>query len=205
MRTVEAMEYLPSKDGHKRWGVSRGVVDSRARGWRLDRSDLLHRNNLRLVQGKASAWDDGRKARTRQLWADLVHASIYPSTSLGFINIPEGGLSALADEFRVAPSTMAANLRRWRLGDHPMVVAYYGAKRTRHPPLQLVQLPDITDLLVWAALARIPYLTSRVNAPSLGQVTDLLAYFAEHRATPGSPPETYDEAQRLLRRLGVRS
>ena len=75
----------------------------------------------------------------------------------------------------------------------------------RHPPLQLVQLPDITDLLVWAALARIPYLTSRVNAPSLGQVTDLLAYFAEHRATPGSPPETYDEAQRLLRRLGVRS
>ena len=70
---------------------------------------------------------------------------------------------------------MAANLKRWRLGDHPMVVAYYGAKRTRHPPLQLVQLPDITDLLVWAAQALIPYLTSRVNAPSLGQVTDLLA------------------------------
>ena len=205
MFTIFPMGYQSFSDGQEAWNEVLTRVNLMSQGWGMKRTDLLHKDLLRLIRDGASMWDRGRKKRTRQLWTDLVDAAMSQNTSLGFIDVPDGGLVSLAEQFGVAPSTMSANLNRWRLGDHPMVVTYYGAKRTRHPPLQLVQLPDITDLLVWAAQARIPYLTSRVNAPSLGQVTDLLAYFAEHRATPGSPPETYDEAQWLLRRLKVRS
>ena len=205
MFTIFPMGYQSFSDGQEAWNKVLTRVNLMSQSWRLKRTDLLHKDLLRLIRDGASMWEHGRKKRTRQLWAGLVRTATSQNTSLGFIDVPDGGLVSLAEQFGVAPSTMSANLNRWRLGDHPMVVTYYGAKRTRHPPLRLVQLPDVTDLMVWAAEARLPYLVAQRSAPSLPQIADLLGYFAEHRATPGSPPETYDEAQWLLRRLRVRN
>ena len=205
MFTIFPMGYQSFSDGQEAWNEVLTRVNLMSQGWGMKRTGLLHKDLLRLIRDGASMWDRGRKNRTRQLWTDLVDAAMSQNTSLGFIAVPDGGLVSLAEQFGVAPSTMSANLNRWRLGDHPMAVTYYGAKRTRHPPLQLVQLPDVTDLMMWTAAARVPCLVAKRSAPSLPQIADLLGYLAEHRATPGSAPETYDEAQWLLRRLRVRS
>ena len=91
-----------------------------------------------------------RGADLQKRWVRLVELAGSRPASLGFVQV-DGTLRTLAKQLRSDQATLARNLRAWERRDRPPVVveSIRGKK-----PTVLVQLPLLTDWLLWTADAR---------------------------------------------------
>ncbi|MEE2769395.1 MAG: hypothetical protein VX833_09300 [Actinomycetota bacterium] len=91
-----------------------------------------------------------RGADLQKRWLRLVELAGSRPAALGFVQV-DGTLRTLAKQLRADQATLARNLRAWERRDQPPVVveSIRGKK-----PTVLVQLPLLTDWLLWTADAR---------------------------------------------------
>ena len=138
-----------------------------------------------------------REASERQRWASIVDAATRGPGQVGFITVGAGGSRTLAQRLDVAPALLTRTLNRWQARTPPLVECFYGPKVTRHPPLEWVQVPLVTDLILWAAEVRVPTLRGRQ-----GPTVSLVASTVENLATLGSTGPSVD-SWRTLRELNA--
>ena len=118
----------------------------------------------------------------------------------GFVTVAEGGTRALAARLKVdSQSLLARNLKRWAGHDPPLVNCFYGPKTHRHPPLESVQVPLVTDLVLWAAEVRVPAAKGEVG-PNLSSVVDAVRRLAMLNSA-GTTLDSWKTLQDLIARL----
>ena len=133
-----------------------------------------------------------REASERQRWASIVDAATRVPGQVGFVAVGTGGSRTLAQRLDVPQALLTRTLNRWQARTPPLVECFYGPKVTRHPPLEWVQVPLVTDLILWAAEVRVPTLRGRE-----GPTVSLVASTVENLATLGSTGSSVDSWRTL--------
>jgi hypothetical protein len=133
-----------------------------------------------------------REASERQRWAKIVDAATSAPGLVGFITVGAGGSRTLAQRLDVPPALLTRTLNRWQARTPPLVECFYGPRVKRHPPLGWVQVPLVTDLILWAAEVRVPTLQGRH-----GPTVSLVASTVENLATLGSTGSSVDSWRTL--------
>ena len=96
-------------------------------------------------------------------------------------------------------SLLARDLKRWAGHDPPLVNCFYGTKTHRHPPLESVQVPLVTDLVLWAAEVRVPAAKGEAG-PNLSLVVDAVRRLAMLNSA-GTTLDSWKTLQDLIARL----
>ena len=97
-------------------------------------------------------------------------------------------------------SLLARNLKRWAGHDPPLVNCFYGPKTHRHAPLEWVQIPLVTDLVLWAAEERVPAAKGEVG-PNLPLVVKAVRRLAMLNSA-GTTLDSWKTLDGLIARLG---
>lgn len=84
--------------------------------------------------------------RTRQLWRDVVQLAAERRRSLGYIDVPAGGIPALAETLGCHGRTFGRNLLAWEA--HGLLRLTRGTKRTRHAPVVGIEIPLLNQALM---------------------------------------------------------
>ena len=168
--------------------------------------DLLPTEILRAIADGLSAMPDVarptvmRERSERERWAALVRAATVGPRQAGFVTVAEGGTRALAARLKVgSQSLLARHRKRWTGHDPPLVNCFYGTKTHRHPPLESVQVPLVTDLVLWAAEVRVPAAKGEVG-PNLSLVVDAVRRLAMLNSA-GTTLDSSRTLQDLIARL----
>ena len=178
-------------------------------------SDLLGSSARRLV---ARALTDEefckthlgmRRRSVRERWTALVGLAIAKPNSLGFVST-DGGIVEIAEEMRCDPSTLFRNLRTWSAKVPPLVEVGFVKKPKRQPQVALLQIPLLTEWLLFTAATRGAKEAGLPHAARFEQIRELTEL---HIAQAIPPPVTagvftWQEAQTLIdqvKQLGQRS
>lgn len=124
------------------------LADVLSRPARLQLADAITSETFR--------WNSavGRTSSQQERWKALVQASTKSSKSLGFVKIKDG-THGLALQLGVGDqSTWSRSLKKWSTGDPQIVDTGTAAKGRGRPQLQIVQIPLLTDWLLWVAEAK---------------------------------------------------
>jgi hypothetical protein len=114
-----------------------------------------------------------RQRSMRQRWKRIVkEATRYPKT-LGYITV-EQGLDDVAQRFRCEPSTLFRNLRRWEAQEPPLVVCGYERDYGRKQRIAVIQIPLVSDWLLFMARANAKALGGLPNAMNVAQTRRLV-------------------------------
>ena len=92
---------------------------------------------------------------------------------------------------------LARSLKRWEERDRPLVKRFYGPRTTRYAPVAYVQVPLVTELVLWSAETLVP--TTRGE---LGPNVALVARSAELLAAVGTTGSTIGLVKDLERLNG---
>lgn len=168
-------------------------------------SDLLGGSARRLV---ARALTDEefckthlgmRRRSVRERWTALVGLAIAKPNSLGFISARDG-IVEIAEEMRCDPSTLFRNLKTWSEKVPPLVEVGFVKKPKRQPQVALLQIPILTEWLLFTAAARGAKEAGLLNAARFEQIRELSKLYIAQ----GIPPPqtggvlTWQEAQELI-------
>lgn len=120
-------------------------------------SMLLPPAQRRALAASAASWlDAAPRGDTRRRWSSLASAAAAPTQELGLIRVPAGGLRSLAT--RLFPDAkdptraLSRNLQVWE--PEGLVKVFSGVRVKRYAPVVAVQVPHLTDCLVWLMHAR---------------------------------------------------
>ena len=114
-----------------------------------------------------------RQRSMRQRWKRIVkEATRYPKT-LGYITV-EQGLDDVAQRFRCEPSTLFRNLRTWEAQEPPLVVCGYERDYGRKQRIAVMQIPLLSDWLLFMARANAKTLGGLPNAMDVAQTRRLV-------------------------------
>ena len=93
----------------------------------------------------------GRTSSQQERWEALVQASMKSSKSLGFVKIKDG-THGLALQLGVGDqSTWSRSFKKWSTGNRRIIDTGTAAEGRGRPQLQIVQIPLLTDWLLWVA------------------------------------------------------
>jgi len=116
-------------------------------------ADLLRPKTRRTIAAAVAAWPlAANRAATRAKWAALVDEATRRLRTLGIVEIHHGGAPALARQLIDSDRPEGGFLRsldHWE--QRGLIKRYYGEKTTHHPPLIAVQIPLLTETLLWTA------------------------------------------------------
>lgn len=98
--------------------------------------------------------DPMKSHQQRSLWGRLVDEAAARPEQVGFVLLGEGGRAELAERLGVPHRTLTARLDGWRRTRPRLVVPYSGRRKAGGAPLVAVQLPAVSDLVLWAATVR---------------------------------------------------
>jgi hypothetical protein len=153
-------------------------------------NDLLPRTVLQRLGEIVADWVIPQRQRlSRQRWAMLASEAIRCRRTLGVIEIKSGGLPALARRFDNWPfSTLAQNLALWEKAG--LVRRWHEPTEVQGPPpVAAVEIPRLTECLVWLARQRAEALQDLPGALSDKQAYFLTYDAIERKAFP--PPIPY--------------
>lgn len=110
-----------------------------------------------------------RRQSMRDRWTEIVKLASDKPAALGFIKV-EGGLSGFAEDIGVEPETLFRNLVSWSQRETPLVNVGHMKEDGLKPQISQVQVPLLTEWLLFAASAR-AYKTGDIkNAASWDQL-----------------------------------
>lgn len=140
-----------------------------------------------------------RQSSVRQRWSALVALAAAKPNSLGFISARDG-IVEIAEEMRCDHSTLFRNLRTWSLKVPPLVEVGFVKKPKRQPQVALLQIPVLTDWLLFTAATRGAKEAGLRHAARFEQIRELTGLYIAQ----GIPPPqtggvlTWQEAQELI-------
>jgi hypothetical protein len=140
-----------------------------------------------------------RRQSVRARWTDLVALATAKPNSLGFVST-KGGIVEIAEEMRCDPSTLFRNLRTWTHKKPPLVEVGFVKKPKRQPQVALLQIPILTEWLLFTAAVRGAKEAGLPHAARFEQIRELTEL---HIAQAIPPPLTggvlrWQEAQALI-------
>tara|TARA_B110000014_G_scaffold188850_1_gene137649 strand:- start:49 stop:768 length:720 start_codon:yes stop_codon:yes gene_type:complete len=140
-----------------------------------------------------------RQSSVRQRWSALVALAAVKPNSLGFVSVSDG-VVGIAEEMRCDPSTVFRNLKTWSEKVPPLVEVGFVKKPKRQPQVALLQIPILTEWLLFTAAARGAKEAGLLNAARFEQIRELTGLYIAQ----GIPPPqtggvlTWQEAQTLI-------
>jgi hypothetical protein len=169
-------------------------------------SDLLGSSARRLVARALTDEEfckthlEMRRQSVRERWADLVALATAKPNSLGFVST-KGGIVEIAEEMRCDPSTLFRNLKTWSEKVPPLVEVGFVKKPKRQPQVSLLQIPILTEWLLFTAATRGAKEAGLPHAARFEQIRELTELYIG-QAIP--PPVTggvltWQEADKLIK------
>ena len=141
----------------------------------------------------------GRAVTQQKRWKELVdEATRWPRT-LGFVRVSEG-TESLALSLGVGDqSTWSRTLNKWSTTEPPLVVCGSAIKGRGRPELEMVQIPLLTDWLLWVAQTN----SIRINPKGRdylweSHIRDLPVLAIRQLCPPGSPELSRNQADRFI-------
>ena len=141
-----------------------------------------------------------RQSSVRQRWSTLVPLAAAKPNSLGFVTARDG-IVEIADEMRCEPSTLFRNLKTWSEKVPPLVEVGFVKKPKRQPQVSLLQIPILTEWLLFTAATRGAKEAGLPHAARFEQIRELTELYIA-QAIP--PPVTggvltWQEADKLIK------
>jgi len=138
-----------------------------------------------------------RQSSTHRLWRALVKRCAETPRSLGFMRV-EGGLRGLGEELGVDHTTLSRNLNAWETRHTPLVVTGHEQHSRARESLALIQIPLLTEWLLWTAEARVRWLSDQPGHLWDTDVVDIQRVFIPQGMPPPPDITRQDAAQMLL-------
>ena len=171
-------------------------------GGLLSAGDLLGANTRAYVTrlmtepGTARALFGLRQLSTHRLWRALVKRCAETPGALGFMRV-EGGLRGLGEELGVDHTTLSRNLKTWETRHPPLVVTGREQHSRARESLALIQIPLLTEWLLWTAEVRVRGLSRQPDHLSDTHIVDIQRIFIP-QGLPPSPDITRQTAVQML-------
>ncbi len=201
------MAALPdTPDLKQRHNQALGVLSFIVRSSGAARGNLLGASTRRLVVAGLTTDEFARthlgmrQSSVRQRWSKLVPLSAAKPNSLGFVTARDG-IVEIAEEMRCDPSTLFRNLKSWTNKEPPLVEVGFVKKPKRQPQVALLQIPILTEWLLFTAATRGAKEAGLPHAARFEQIRELTELYIA-QAIP--PPVTggvltWQEADKLIK------
>ena len=138
-----------------------------------------------------------RQTSTHRLWRALVKRCAETPRSLGFMRV-EGGLRGLGEELGIDHTTLSRRLKAWETRHPPLVMTGYEQRSRARESLALIQIPLLTEWLLWTAEARARWLGDQPDHLWDTAVVDIQRMFIPQGPPPSPDITRQDAAQMLL-------
>jgi hypothetical protein len=138
-----------------------------------------------------------RQTSTHRLWRALVKRCAETPGALGFMRV-EGGLRGLGEELGVDHTTLSRNLNAWETRHTPLVVTGHEQHSRARESLALIQIPLLTEWLLWTAEVRARRLSDQPDHLWDTAVVDIQRAFIPQGPPPSPDVTRQDAAQMLL-------
>jgi hypothetical protein len=138
-----------------------------------------------------------RQTSTHRLWRALVKRCAETPGALGFMRV-EGGLRGLGEELGVDHTTLSRNLNAWETRHTPLVVTGHEQHSRARESLALIQIPLLTEWLLWTAEVRARRLSDQPDHLWDTAVVDIQRVFIPQGPPPSPDVTRQDAAQMLL-------
>jgi len=170
-------------------------------------SDLVPGSSMTALREgtKIYAKESGliRESSGRARFCLIVEEATKNPMDCGFIKVEEGGAKSLAKHLDIKNhETLTRNLHSWENSDPQLVRRTLGEKVTRYAPLAWVQIPLITDLILWTAETRIGSTKGNIGV-SIDLLNEAVKEFSQ-RGLPGTTVKSHKELKRALAGLKKR-
>ena len=141
-----------------------------------------------------------RQASTHRLWRAVVRRCADNPRAVGFMRF-DGGLRGLGAELGVDHTTLSRSLKAWGSRHTPLVVTGYEQRSRARESLVLIQVPLLTEWLLWTAETRARWLGHQPGHLSDTDIVDIQRVFIP-QGMPPSPDITREDAARMLQPAG---
>jgi len=139
-----------------------------------------------------------RQATMRNRWRLIVGIAADKPLAIGFIQV-DGGLRGLGVDLGVDYTTLCRNLNGWQDRQPPLVVTGHGKRTRARAPVAIIQIPLLTEWLLWTAEARAHSLGDHRGVIGFETITQIGRTLIPLGLPPPASPMVYwDEARRLL-------
>jgi hypothetical protein len=137
-----------------------------------------------------------RQASTHRLWRAVVRRCADNPRAVGFMRF-DGGLRGLGAELGVDHTTLSRSLKAWGSRHTPLVVTGHEQRSRARESLVLIQVPLLTEWLLWTAETRSRWLGHQPGHLSDTDIVDIQRVFIP-QGMPPSPEITREAAARML-------
>jgi hypothetical protein len=165
-------------------------------------SDLLRPKARAALRHAVESWQPGRGARAQEKWSTIVRIASAKPRTLGFVILNPRGTEALAKILGTSSGNVSGTLSRWKAATGA-VLPYTQERERGLPVVTGLQIPDLTDALVWLATRTFYKLqgSSLGGPPMTIPQAQLIAATLLRRRQPIPEITTFDQAARLLDEL----
>ena len=137
-----------------------------------------------------------RQSSTHRLWRALVVRCGGAPRALGFLRV-DGGLRGLGEKLGLDHTTLSRSLKAWESRPTPLVVTGYQQRSRARESLALIQIPLLTEWLLWTAEVRVRGLSQQPDHLSDTHIVDIQRMFVP-QGMPPSPEITRQTAVQML-------
>ena len=139
-----------------------------------------------------------RQASMQNRWRLLVELAADKPLALGFVQV-YGALRGLGVDLDADYTTLCRNLNAWEAHQPPLVVTGHGERTKARAPMVMIQVPFLTQWLLWTAEAR----AMAIAVPRGSVNFDRIRRIACDQIPLGLPPPptstlTWSEGSRLV-------
>ena len=141
-----------------------------------------------------------RQASMQNRWRLLVELAADKPLALGFVQV-FGALRGFGVDLDADYTTLCRNLNAWEAHQPPLVVTGHGERTKARAPMVMIQVPFLTQWLLWTAEAR----AMAIAVPRGSVNFDRIRRIACDQIPLGLPPPatstlTWSEGKQLLRK-----
>ena len=137
-----------------------------------------------------------RQSSTHRLWRALVVRCGGAPRALGFLRV-DGGLRGLGEKLGLDHTTLSRSLKAWESRPTPLVVTGHQQRSRARESLALIQIPLLTEWLLWTAEVRARWLSQQPDHLSDTHIVDIQRMFIP-QGMPPSPDITRQTAVQML-------
>ena len=183
-------------DAHRRLNRALDLTGGLNAGELLGANTRAHITRPMTASGTARTLFGLRQTSTHRLWQALVQRCADNPRALGFLRV-DGGLRGLGAELGVDHTTLSRSLKAWESRHTPLVVTGHEQHSRARESLALIQVPLLTEWLLWTAETRARWLSRQPGHLADTDIVDIQRIFIS-QGMPPSPDITREAAARML-------
>ena len=183
-------------DAHRRLNDALNLVGDLTAGDLLGATTRAHIIRPMTDPATARTLFGLRQSSTHRLWRALVVRCGGAPRALGFLRV-DGGLRGLGAELGLDHTTLSRRLKAWETRHPPLVMTGYEQRSRARESLSLIQIPLLTEWLLWTAEVRVRRLSNQPDHLWDTAVVDIQRMFIP-QGMPPSPDITRQDAAQML-------